>query len=451
MKIAITGIANGGKTSFLTSILWHLSEAPESDALRKVGLEFENFEKLSITRKGQDAFPFEKFQDSLSRKRMWPEKTADCSHYSCVLDNKKAKYLIPGRNRQRFDFFDFPGERIADSAIAAFEDFSMWSKHMFGHFNDHSDYDVALSPYCKFLETCVKKEVPDDDALIQEIAHAYKLGLAGLCLGHKPLISPSTFRLDLKGVSFEKASDEQIASTRMIGLDAARPFAPLSGDVLEAFPELGKQMASNYRDYRKKLVLPLFEEISSSDRMIVLVDIPSLLEGGVDRFNDNRQIVNDLFDALNPGSSIGRRLLKILTFWKGGIEKIAFVASKADMVRPSDLKNGRLKFLLRQMTSQVRGRLRGVKLGWLVCAAIQSTKNGKKEDELIWVPPLENPSMELRFTPSQLPEQWESNWPLSKYKFGGVSPDAPRNTLIPPKHYGLDRLFRFLLGKDHAG
>ena len=66
----------------------------------------------------------------------------------------------------------------------------------------------------------------------------------------------------------------------------------------EASPELAKTMARNYKQYRKQLALPLFEELAGSQSLIVLVDIPSLLAGGVGRYNDNRQIVLDLIDAV---------------------------------------------------------------------------------------------------------------------------------------------------------
>ena len=68
-------------------------------------------------------------------------------------------------------------------------------------------------------------------------------------------------------------------------------FAPLPESVRKANKKLAKEMRQHYQRYRKKLVIPLFREVANSDSLIVLVDIPSLLVGGVERYNDNRQIV----------------------------------------------------------------------------------------------------------------------------------------------------------------
>jgi predicted YcjX-like family ATPase len=453
MQVGITGIANGGKTVFLSSLLWQLAER-ESAEFELNGIRVDGFSELPArSGDGVTEFPFKRYRDSLAHSGQWPEKTTDCFRYACSFKRSDWKRLNFGRLKrlgrlqhnevQRLRFFDFPGERIADAAIAAFDDYAAWSDHMLHHFQSHQDYRAALTPYLKLLDELGEESEEERSA---RIVHAYKLVLAGLVHGYKPLISPSTFLLDQKGNQARPASDEALASSRICGLDADRQFAPLPESVRSALPRLAKQMAKHYRAYRRQLAAPLFEEIGRSRCLIVLVDIPSLLAGGVGRYNDNRQIVLDLFDALRPDSSLGGKLWNLLTFWKGSLKRVAFVAAKADLVDPVDMANGRLESLLRQMTTRASQMLPNMEFDWFVCSAIRSTRAGSKPGTLVGRPVRNNPEgAEMEYAVSGLPERWPDDWAAGDFRFPNVLPEVPKNLQIPPSHLGLDRLFNFLI------
>ena len=433
-KIAITGIAGGGKTVFLSSLLWQLAEFDDADFHPFGQVKLSGWRELACKGSFGEVFPFDKYRDALARSRKWPDKTTDCYRFNCEYKRSDWKRLS-----QRLNFFDFPGERIADAAIAAYKDYGEWSDHILRHFESNSDYNAALAVYRQVLES---GELDEAKVLL-----AYRRALACLILGYKPLVSPSVFLLDTNGDSARPATEEALAAARLCGLDEDSQFAPLPQNVREASPELAKTMARNYKQYRKQLALPLFEELAGSQSLIVLVDIPSLLAGGVGRYNDNRQIVLDLIDAVRSDTSIGRRLKKLLNFWSGSLKRIAFVATKADLVLPGDLQNGHLMSLLRQMNTRAKNLLPEVDMRWFVCSACRSTSQGNAANSLIGKPIYNNPERkDMEFEVSPLPAAWPDNWAPGEYKYFGVYPDTSQNVQIPPKHIGLDRVFEFVAG-----
>lgn len=459
MKIGITGIAGGGKTVFLSSLLWQLAEIESADFSLAGNLRLTDFREIRLRRGTGEPFPFERCRDSLSRQGVWPAKTVDCYRYSCDFKRNDRKRLNLARlknlghlrlsDRQRLDLFDFPGERIADAAIVSFPRYEDWSDHMLEHFQSHSDYMEAVEPYLRLLRETPVGSVPagEEIALQSQVTLAYKRALARLIYGYRPLISPSTFLLGRDGDTASPVSEETLASSRAAGVDNLSQFAPLMPRMRDAFPGLTDSMTANYRTYRREIALPLFNEIGSSECLIVLVDIPSILAGGVGRYNDNRQITMDLFDALRPDSSIGMLLWKALTFWRRRLRKVAFVASKADLVHPEDIRNGRLESLLRQMTSRAKRMMPDVEFEWFTCSAIRSTRPGKKDGKLIGKVAYRNPlKLEKEFDVPSLPEVWPDDWKAGDFRFLSVLPEVPKNLQIPPSHLGLDRLFDFLIG-----
>ena len=451
MKIGITGIANGGKTVFLTSLLWQLAELDSGSFSLGHDIKLHKFREQKINNR-VETFPFDFYRDSLVRGGKWPEKTTDCYKYICEFDRSDWNRININRlkrlsklqfsDRQRLDFFDFPGERIADAAIAAYSDYEDWSKHVLSHFRSHSDYREAFEPFSKFLKSL---DASCGDDLLDKVVYQYKLVLASLIHGYKPFISPSIFLLDQSGSVATPASDEALATSRLVGLSEKEQFVPLTESVCDMFPKLKEKMQSRYTRYRRKIALPLFDEIGSSDRLVVLVDIPSLLSGGVGRYNDNRQVLLDLFETLTD-STMSALFQKLFGFWMGGLKKVAFVATKSDQVSTSDICDGKLRSLLKQMTIRAKRILPDVEFQWFECSAIVSTRAGSTSDTLIGCPIANNSEgRELEFTVSHLPNEWPEDWKAGEYRFPNVMPVVSKNLQIPPEHYGMDRLFKFLI------
>ena len=469
-RIAVTGIVNSGKTVFLTSLLWQLHEFEDANFFLEKNVKITGFREV----RRNSTFPFYKFQEAMAKQGEWPRKTRDVHQY--VGEFKRSDRA----RKQRMEFLDFPGERIADAAIAGYDDFGDWSDHMFEHFESDSGYREAAHEFRRKLEFALSepenrswggvgngnrqlrqrveeirhriREGLDDvlsrrqdgcDDLLHQIVRSYRKVLARYALDYKPLISPSVFLLDRQGDAARSASPDVLAEERLCGLDASSQFAPLPKHLRETHPRLVREMQSHYQRYRKELVRPLFQNLADSQGMIVLVDIPSLLLGGVDRYNDNRQIVPDLFETMQGDSSIGS-LLRQLRFWSPALQRIAFVATKADLVRKSDLKAGRLKSLLRSMNTRAKNLFPDAKVGWFDCSVCISTTQ-MDDDKLRGVPVEGNPKrLPMEFDVSRLPEEWPSDWHRESYQFPSVFPHPPRNYQTPPRHRNLDVVFDFI-------
>ena len=435
-KVAITGIYNSGKTMFLTSLLWQLDEIEEADFDLEGDTEISRFREA---RSGVNSFHY---RETMAREQRWPRKTTDIQRFRCrfVRNSKGVRRVISqlvrsfSRQSQQLDILDFPGERIADSAIAAYGDFGQWSDHMFDYFDNNPGYNEAGYRLRRSLEA---KDL-DSDAAVQ----AYRETLISFIRDCKPLISPSIFLLDGKGMLLASEQLESAARERPCGLDANSQFVPLPEPVRKANPQLTKGMRKHFDRYRKRVVQPLFDDLGKSDSLIVLVDIPSLLLGGVQRYNDNRQIILDLFEAVGE---------KKFNIFSSSLKRIAFVATKADLITSDDFYKGTLRSLLRQMNARATRLLPDdMMIEWFQCSACWSTRPGGSKITLKGVPWLNNPDKKkMEYPVTSLPDDWPSDWNPQDYQFPDVYPEIPSNIQIPPKHEGLNRIFKFaVLGQE---
>lgn len=430
-RIAVTGIAGGGKTVFMTSLIWQLAEFADADFNVGRRVEFTGFRELKPRREYGALFPFERFRDYMAKKKAWPAKTTDSSHYTFEI--KRSDRLL---FKQRIHLFDFPGERIADAAIVAFRNYEDWSRHMLKYWADHSDYQQAIAPYMELLE--------QPGVSFSDLIQSYKLALGRLILGYHPLISSSTFLLDTKGQQADGSTAEILAATRFAGLPEAE-FCPLPEGIGSCLSGIGREMARNYKTYRQRVALPVFKELAECDRLVILVDIPYLLNGGVGRYNDNRQILLDFIDTLRFDSRLGAQIMRIIKIWRKPLSHIAYVASKADMVHPDDVQNGRLEGLLRQMTSRTVNLMSKVQMDWFVCSACHSSRRGIEPYHLIAALDYNNPEhKEMEFKVPPVPESWPNDWRAGDFRYPHFYPQTVANVQTPPKQKGLDKIFAFI-------
>ncbi len=444
-KIAVTGIAGGGKTVFLTSLIAQLAEFDSADFNPGSSLKIHNFRELALKSNKWNKFKFDHYREALSRG-IWPEKTVASAKYICSYSRSdwENSFSLNRFCSQSLEFFDFPGERIADGAIAAYRNYSEWSEHLLEHFQEHHEYKVHLAEYLQTLASTEQLELP-------VIISAYKLLLARLISDYKPLVTPSTFLLDTNGKVARKADAGEIAADRNCGLDSTSEFAPVPANLLEQNPALLPVLQQAYNDYRHQIALPLFKEILSADTLVILIDIPSLLAGGVDRYNDNRQILLDLFESLHSDSMLNRILQQLIGIFTGKLKRVAFVATKMDMVDREDIENGKLRGLLKLMTQRARRTLPDIDFSWFTCSACYSTRQSDKPHHLIGRLYLNNPAKEwMEYPVPKLPDLWPESWDYNDYPFYSILPNAPRNMQIPPNHSGLDRIFNFITGGADA-
>ncbi len=348
------------------------------------------------------------------------------------------------------EFLDFPGERIADVGIALHDDFTSWSRYMLAQLASDSSRRDAFQAFEQEMEAILAAPQNDTgtsfDRLQQVVGSYWKL-LARFALNCRLLVSPSEFMLSRHGNMARPDQPDKLAEDRLHRSELSSRFAPLPAHLLDKDPSLLQAMNARYEHYRKDVVMPVFEKMASVHSLIVLVDIRSLLLGGVDRYNDNCEVLRSLFEYMQDHSSIRRRLFRKLNFWSPAVQRVAFVATKADLVRTADVTEGRMKSLLRSMTRHVK-ELCPKDVTWFDCSSCVSTfRTDKMDDDKLGGVPVHdnNPNRsDMEFFVSALPEDWPDDWDPDCYQFPDVAPRLPRNHQRPPKHRNLNAVFDFV-------
>jgi predicted YcjX-like family ATPase len=444
-RIGVVGLYNAGKTVFLTSLLNHLeSHDPDRFPLGKPGTAIRKFEMRPPDGDWSN-FSYATFRDALVHGGKWPDKTTDRSMAACQFERSDWPF-----SDALVKLYDLPGERLADAAMSN-RDFAAWSDHLLEMIRNDTPYRTSCAGFLDALSAPNSTE--------KGLCEAYKLALAKLILAFKPMISPSTFLLDTRGSAARPAEAEVLAAARYCGLGADSEFVPLSPEVRAAQPQLAAIFAARYERYKAEVVLPFLESLKSCNSLVVLVDVMMLLAGGVGMYDDNRQILRDLFHVLDPGETpmqkVGRTLAKVFLphdLRPGWINRVAFVAPKLDLVHPSD--RDRMLRLLKSMVGKLAENRDGLKYKFFNCAAVVSTKllpSANGERKMVGVPYRGEggrkilPGEKQGFTVSELPDEWPINWQPGEYAYPEVYPAMPTRKDCPPEQINLEKVLDFVL------
>jgi len=432
-RVGVVGLYASGKTVFLTSLINHLRDYGEGGF--ELGSDPKSPARLRKWRElkpdpGWDRFDYEAYRDAFVNKR-WPRKTKDRSQFVCSFERSDWPLTVA-----KLKLFDLPGERVADAVMAALK-YDAWSDHILHLVAKDQAYRECCADYLALT---------GQDVPAAELLKAYKLALARLALAYKPYISPSTFLLDLQARVNKRRSAEEMASDFPAGLDMGSEFAPLPRQARDRQPVLAAEFAERYEAYRQRVVLPLVTTLRTCHALIVLVDVTMLLAGGVGMHDDNRQILLDLLDVLNPGqTTLGRVLRGVSSVllphsWRPGwITRIAFVAPKLDQVHPDDRE--RMKTLLRRMIEKPARDRDGLTCEFFNAAAVMSTEKFPTTDGQRWLRGMvlynergeRQPFGEMqKFRVSELPEDWPKDWPANHFSFPEVYPLIPPRRNCPP-------------------
>jgi len=444
-RLGVVGLFNAGKTVFLTSLINHLEHHdPDRFRLGKGRVNIRRFEILQPDA-GWSPFNYVGFRDALVHNGKWPEKTRDCSQFACKFERSDWNL-----SDSLLKVYDLPGERIADAGMLG-RTYAEWSDHLMRLIENDTPYRICCQP---FLEA-INGPPPSEGNLLK----AYKISLANLILAYKPLVSPSTFLLDTKGTAARPDTAENLAAARVAGLGPGSEFTPMPPKLRSSDPKLASAFAARFESYRDQIVLPFLVALKSCHSLVVMVDVTTLLAAGVGMYDDNRQIMHDLFQVLDPGErvaqTIGRHLAKVFlprAMRPGWINRVAFVAPKLDLVHPKD--RDRMLGLLKRMVGRLAENRDGLKHEYFNVAAVVSTKMipGPDSTHLMAGIPYRDatgrkipPGVEQRFTVGNLPDDWPLNWSPGQYVFPEVYPAVPARKDCPPEQVNLDRVLNFIL------
>lgn len=439
-RIAVTGLAGAGKTVFLLSLLQSMEHFNPVRFRIADGGEITAFRELPVEG-GFEPFPRARLRARLlaAQNVGWPEKTRDIYQYRCSFNYNRLSLASRAWNtlRQRswlsrrveWDILDFPGERLSDSLVAKHSDFAAWSDEMFELWETSDPHRVGMEEYLSLVRS---DGAPDEGRLLA----VYKKCLAAMVFNKNQLVTPSTFMLDHNGISvFGMRDVENGGADRVSGLPGAE-FAPLPDAFRSAHAACARRFAEHYGRYREQVTTPVFNAVNGCDTLLVLVDIPGILSGGVGRYNDASHLIESLADNITPSGWFSNR-----------VDKMAFIASKADMVHARDQDS--LKALVDDMMRVARNRQPDVRrYASFVASAWVSAESVDLEDggrALRGIPARDDQVRVFR-VPELRPE-WPGDWPPEdpRYSYPRLSPPRLANRFTAPEQRNLDRIFDFIV------
>jgi predicted YcjX-like family ATPase len=444
-------------------------------------------------------FDYDALRKHLADNKMWPHKTTNASFFRCrfqrAVTGKKLMNLwrpIAKLTEDELEFFDFPGERVADVTMIG-RGYAEWSDLMVS--------SIKEDPTKKTLAGSFIREIGLDKPCPDAVLAGWKLALGRFHRDCHAIITPSTFLVDEEGTmarervvalrSLKEAGGdiddasirerfaalrdinqtgilgdlelpEEFAAACCSGLPG-KEFAPLSDIARQHAPILAKSFEEYYESYQRQVVRPFAAHLLSCHSLVFLVDLTDMLGSGVQKLNETQAMIGKLLECIERGrgffTSLLRRTVNIGRAPLGGkwgfIDRIAFVASQADKIHPLD--RDKLKPLLLDLAKILTKNSGPDDIEFFKCIAVNSTtpvpgNERKLVGRPIWVPedgqlryrPPEG--MEVEVTVPELPVHLSHGpWKSKDYQFTDFHPAIPAVYLQPPCQIGLDQVLEFLI------
>ncbi len=349
----------------------------------------------------------------------WPARTGAVSLLGLDLELGRSGLLasLPPR-RLRLEFIDYPGEWLLDLPLLS-QDFATWSAAVLRRL----DTLQAAAAFVGFV-TALPARAPADESLAETGHRLYTATLVRLRQAGLSFLQPGRFLMPAPGppppwtVFFPTAATGPLASLMAARFDA-------------------------YRDaVRRDLVSPLFGQL---DGLVVLADLLSALHAGAGAYEDAAQSLSAAAASLRWGRAWWV-LGPLRYLFPGGIQRVAFVATKADHVAARQRANlAALTGSLTAPTAEARTSVHAV-------ASVRCT------EDFVWTLDGRNISAvrgrvlgDTRMTrsyPGEVPDTSpdEAFWAhpfLALPDFEPMRLPAGGRAGVP--HIGLDRLLAFLL------
>lgn len=436
LRLAITGLKGAGKTVFLTSLINHLLEGSEETlpVFRDHDVTFSAREVYAGP--GKRPFPYELYLDAFRGERPgWPQGTVSLSEYH--LHVKVARGA--GTRELMLELVDYPGERLLDLPMTRMS-YEEWSDD----FDRRAQMGSRKELTAGWRRAC---EAVAGGSEGSAVAAGQALGAYGACI------------CALRAHGLETA---QPSALLLRDGDASPPpvrFCPLPERIRSAAPDVAERFRGRYERYVEDHVEPFMREVARCTRQIVLVDVLSVLRGGVHCYNDTRRCLRCILDVFRyrrrepwyrPTAWISR------LFNGPAIDRVAFVATKADQATRTN--RARLKGLLRELVGpthrELRTTMRRDRLHFAFCAAHRCTADVEK---LVDGRPLSalagrrsiQPVREGAWFPGEVPGSWPDNqWDAESnaFRFPDFLPAAlPMRDGAVIDHVNLDKVFWYMI------
>ncbi|MDR0882857.1 MAG: YcjX family protein [Candidatus Adiutrix sp.] len=450
LKVAVTGLASSGKSVFILSLLQHLRYFDEHRFnIQKGGttLKIQDFQELPVPA-GFEKFPLNAMRARIlaAQECKWPHKTRDSYRY-------RASFKYTGKlrfnDKIEIDLLDFPGDRLADVDVARYDNYAAWSDRLIEILTGDETTELYAADNADREKIKVKRLVELYLAKVRALdappgwLAAYKEMMTLFLHNFSHFITPSSFALDCENLSVFSAQDSQNQGRdRVCGL-SGREFAPLPPDVRAKYPALAAEWADNYAVYRDQVVLRLFNYLNECGQLILMVDIPFTLAGGVQRYNALISLLESWAQILKPSK------------WYNPfthLKKFAIVGTKKDLTVHEDEDN--MKSLLNQIQKIVENKQPNIKCASFCVSAWVSTEEIEGQRQLkgrrAKYKPGETATLDAEGydvwpVNPPVPWEWPDNWEAGSFSYPRTLPSPLLNAAKPPKQSGMPDVFRFIV------
>lgn len=311
IRLGVTGLTRSGKTTFITSLIYHLLRDTTltvsiDDGFPETGARFPYGENIARLR---------------APKPEWPEPTADKSEIRLNIKKGKREFVL--------EIVDYPGEWLLDLPLAE-RSYAQWSASVRRYLDEIGGEPPAWMRAAKVLEKGGLNDAFQDE-IVLEIADKYRLWLHDLKKRGFSRLQPGRFVLP------DTAEDLYLFVN----------FFPWVGE--NDGGALFEKLEARYEAYKKNKVEPFYANFKNLDRQIVLVDCLSALRGGAAAWRDLRFATDDILRHFSYGRR-NRFIARLLNSFKIG--GVLFAATKADYVSRDEKRIGALTGVLKACVAE---------------------------------------------------------------------------------------------------
>jgi len=431
LRLAVTGLANAGKTIFITQLISHLEHFKRSRFDLGAGRAVTDARRFRLERPGLREFPYEAARRHLlGRDPDWPPATRDVAGLGLEFTLVDEGAWLD-RRRYKLEVYDFPGELLADLNLPD-QTFSEWSLATLRWLeNPASPAHAAALPYLALLRELRPDTSPE------QLVKAYHDCLEQAVRAGARTVSPAGWIYTRLGGNFSVPVN----------------FAPLPGGAAEA---LRQRFEEPYRTYTRSLE-PLAAVFRECAHHVVLVDVLEILRDGQARYVERKAALQGMIEFYKRSHGFLSRVARDAAKWMGlpvapgrvRLRRAVIAATKADAVLEDD--RGRLAGLLQEMVEN-DFRALDCDIDFRACAAYDATR--RETDGRRWVVVGRIPAAPDQPLPrdvARVPESWPTHsWDAADYRsFRIYLPPVPSTPVRDDATFpqiNLDEIFLEVLG-----
>ena len=366
-RFTITGLSRSGKSVLFTSLMTMLKSRSEEGYACLPLLRYlppSLVEHMAVEPiEGYKPFPVDENLQKLDDGE-WPAATEEAYGFKLIIRLKQVstfkRHLFPHTNIV-FEFIDYPGEWITDIPMLN-KTYAQWSDSAWAQLSSGPQQYYAQQ-WKAFVNDFDFEQAPSNDAMLALVS-AYRQYLFTAKANGISLLQPGSFLLEASHFDWHQYGFTPLPSS--ITSDVSHPW-------FIAFNE-------HFQRFQKAWLTSLKQSVfRETDKQIILVDLFEGLNHSRQHLYQLKETLSHLADTFVYGQTnwFSRTVLR-----KQQIGKVAFVATKADLVPVSQRDN--LLSLLKQVTEGARARFadKPIQFEHFLVSALPVTDDGEAENSV---------------------------------------------------------------------